>query len=97
MSAYGSLLAKGAREVREFQERSTAGRLVSPSWLAALAERMERASLLAEASAVEAEIEAIAHALTDSGPMSSDLSPSFIQALDALQRKKKRGSNAARR
>lgn len=89
MNSYAVLLQRGAEEAREFARSSPEAKAFSPDWLARLAERMEAASCLANDNEVASELEAIAHALTDSGPMSDDFSPSFGAALDALQRARK--------
>lgn len=89
MNSYIALLQRGAEEAREFARSSPEAKAFSPDWLARLAKRMEAASHLSHDAAVERELEAIAYALTDSGPMSGHFSPSFGAALDALQRERK--------
>jgi hypothetical protein len=51
---------------------------------------MEFASSLEEQAAVEREIDAISHSIVDSGPLTVGFAPSLHQALDALQRQRKR-------
>ncbi len=59
-------------------------------WLLSLAHDMEVASLLESDGDIERAIDALAYAITDSGPLAEPFAPSFNEALDALQRRRKR-------
>lgn len=89
MNSYVALLQHGAEEARAFAKTSPEAKAFSRDWLVRLAERMDAASCLSHDYEVERELEAIAYALIDSGPMNEHFSPSFGAALDALQRAKK--------
>jgi hypothetical protein len=90
MSQFSALLEKGAGELRDYCQTSPEAKEFGVEWLQALAQRMEFASSLKSDAEVEREIAAIAYALCDSGPSSDDCAPSFMKALDALQRLRKR-------
>jgi hypothetical protein len=52
--------------------------------------RMEAASFLEDDAEIEDAIDALAYSMVDSGPLTMQFAPSFDQALDALQRRRKR-------
>ena len=91
MNGYSSKLAKAAVEVRALALTAD-DRSVSSKELERLALHFERAGASSEA-AVGAEIEALAHYLVDSWPLSIERLPSFGEALDAYQRANKRRGN----
>jgi hypothetical protein len=90
MNAYASLLARAASEVRQFSASAPEAKSFGVTWLEGIAKRLEAASSLQDAPSIEREISTIARLLTDSGPTA--LSPAFLQALDAIQRSKKKKS-----
>ena len=90
MNQFTDLLRKGAAEAREFCLTSPDAPSFGVEWLQRLAQRMEAASQAASQADVEREIEALAYSICDSGPMGEHFAPSFTQALDALQRLRKR-------
>jgi hypothetical protein len=51
---------------------------------------MEATSCLEREADVEREIDALAYSITDSGPLTGQFAPSLMQALDAVQRLRKR-------
>ena len=85
MTAITNLLAQGADEIRRFKATTSAAPY-GGAWLDRLADRLSAASTLGP-DRVELEVRAIAHALLDSGPFENEATPSFWQAVDALQRK----------
>ena len=84
MTDIRSLLAKGAEEIRLWDEPG-----VEPAWLNRLALRMEQAAASLE-STLEREVAAITHSLVDSGPIGEACCPSFWQVAGYFQRQRKR-------
>jgi hypothetical protein len=92
MNQFTNLLQKGAVEAREYSLTSPDAEKFGVEWLQSLAKRMESASQLDSQEQVERAIDALAYSICDSGPVGSQFAPSFTQALDALQRLRKRGA-----
>lgn len=92
MSQFTYLLHKGVDEIRDYCRTSPDAQAFGVEWLQSLAQRMESASALDREADIEREIDALAYAITDSGPLTGQFAPSFTQALDALQRLRKRGA-----
>jgi len=92
MSKVSDLLHKAAAEVRHYCGTSPNVRKFGRDWLLSLAHDMEVASLLKSDADIERAIDALAYAITDSGPLAEPFAPSFNEALDALQRRRKRES-----
>ncbi len=90
MSQFSNLLQQAAAEVREYCRTSPDAATFGIESLLWLARRMEVASALESDADVEREIDALAYLIVDSGPLTAPLAPSFTQALDALQRRRKR-------
>jgi len=90
MSQFTQLLRQSADEVREYRRTTPDAQTFGEACLETLARRLEFASSLDDETEVEREIDAIAYSIADSGPLNSGFAPSFHQALDALQRKRKR-------
>jgi hypothetical protein len=90
MSPYQQLLIRGAEEVREFERSVLAAKSSERDWLESLARRIEAASSLQDAEALEREVKAIARSIIDSGPAVSTFAPSFDRALDTMQRARKK-------
>ena len=90
MSQFSDLLKKAAAEVRHYCDTSPNVRKVGRAWLLSLAHDMEVASLLKSDADIARAIDALAYAITDSGPLAEPFAPSFNDALDALQRRRKR-------
>jgi hypothetical protein len=88
MNQFTQLLRQSANEVRDYQHTSADAHLFDVSWLDSLARRLEFASTLEDEAALELEVTAIFHSVTDSGP--TDCSPSLDKIADALQRRRKR-------
>jgi hypothetical protein len=88
MNKYSSLLTTGAAEVNAFFEHNRA-RLEQPerSWRH-LSESMIAAASL-DGSAIEPTIHAIARNIIDEFLLNQDISPSFSEALVAVQRLEK--------
>ena len=84
MADLSSLLQSGANEIRKC---SDAG--LERTWLERLAGRMEHAAS-APPHIRQSEVKAIAHALTDSGPLGESACPSFWQVVGYYQRQGKR-------
>jgi len=97
MTEFSALLRQSAEEVRTYCARFSEARQFDVDWLLSLARRMEVASALESDAEVEREIEALAYSITDSAPLATQFVPSFHQALDALQRRRKRDKRNARR
>ena len=94
MNAFSDLLRKAAAELRAYAAANTEP-LLENDWLEALARRMEAASNLPDGQALEDELDTLAYLIIDSLPLTPPVAPSFTQALDALQRRrKKRGGQA---
>jgi hypothetical protein len=85
MASISQLLAQGADELRKFQATASAVPF-DAAWLSRMANRLAAASAL-EPGKLEREIQAIAHAFVDSGPIDEQAAPSFWLVVDALQRK----------
>ena len=92
MNQFTYLLRKGADEIRDYCRTSPDAQSFDVEWLQSLPQRMEAASSLEREADVEREIDALAYSITDSGPMTEKFAPSFTQALEALQRLRKRGA-----
>ena len=90
MSPYSDLLRRGGEEVREYCRTSRNAHRYGIEWLMSLANRMEAASCCSNEEDIETEIDALAHAITDSGPLTERFAPSFSEAVDVLQRRRKR-------
>lgn len=94
MNQFTNLLLRAAEEAREFCRTSPNAQTFGVAWLHSLAQRMEEASQLDSQKQVEHAIDALAHSICDSGPLTDQFAPSFTQALDALQRLRKRVAKA---
>jgi hypothetical protein len=94
MNLFTTLLRNGANETRDYCRTSPDAPKFGADWLESAAQRMEMASELDSQEQVERAIDALAYSICDSGPGTAQLSPSFSQALDALQRLRKRGARA---
>ena len=94
MSQFSHLLRKAADEVRDYCRTSPDAASFGIEWLQSLAQRMEAASSFDSDAAIEREMDALAYSIIDSGPLTGQFAPSFNQALDALQRLRKRGARA---
>ncbi|MCS0591827.1 hypothetical protein ACFQ09_12715 [Massilia norwichensis] len=90
MNPYSFMLQQASMEMRQFQQTSPEASYFEKSWLERLAARLEHASSLSEQASAEREVLAIARSDIDSGPMNPTAMPSFYQALDAVQRARKR-------
>ncbi len=90
MNQFSNLLQKAAAEVRNYCATSPNARNVGADWLLSLAQGMEDASVLRNDTDVERAIDALAYAIIDCGPLGEPFAPSFGQALDALERRRKR-------
>ncbi len=90
MNQLGDLLAKAAAEVRNYCATSPNARNIGMDWLLSLAQGMEDASVLRNDADVGRAIDALAYAIIDCGPLAEPFAPSFGQALDALERRRKR-------
>jgi hypothetical protein len=90
MNRFSELLGRASEEVREYCRTSPDAAGYGIEWLQSLAQRMEAASSLDSDAAIEREIDGLAHSIIDSGPLTADFAPSFGDALDALQRLRKR-------
>ncbi len=90
MSQFTQLLQKAAEEGRNFNRTAPDAQTFGDAWLESLARRMEFAGSLDDEAAVEREIDALGHSIVDSGPLTVGFAPSFHQAWDALQRRRKR-------
>jgi len=88
MTAISELLAKGAEELRRFQNTPDATPF-DTARISRLADRLAAASSLAP-DKIEREVHAIAHSFVDSGPMDEQAAPSFWLVVDALQRRSHR-------
>jgi hypothetical protein len=86
MNSFESLLALGAREARRFIHESPDAKLFGEVWLESIALRIESASKLRDGGEASKEIRSIARSLIDSGPAAASFAPSFLAALDAVQR-----------
>ncbi|MBX2981606.1 MAG: hypothetical protein KF843_02940 [Flavobacteriales bacterium] len=89
MNEFTDLLRKAADEIRNYCRVSPDAQSFGIDFLQALADRMEIASSLESEAKVEQTIDALAHAIVDSGPLTEQFAPSFDRALDALQRLRK--------
>lgn len=85
MASISELLAQGAAELRTFQSTASAAPF-DAAWLSRISNRLTAASALDPAK-LEREVQAIARAFVDSGPMDEQAAPSFWLVVDALQRK----------
>ena len=94
MNQFATLLQKGANETRDYCRTSPDAQKFGVDWLKSLAQRMEAASGLDSQEQVERAIDALAYLICDSGSGTARIAPSFSQALDALQRLRKRGARA---
>ena len=94
MNQFTNLLLKGAGEAHDYSRTSSDAQTFGVEWLQTLAQRMEAASHLEGQADVERAIDALAYSITDSGPVTERFAPSFRQALDTLQRLRKRGIKA---
>ncbi|MFT5031140.1 MAG: hypothetical protein ACI9VS_003603 [Candidatus Binatia bacterium] len=90
MSQLTKLLKIGADEAREFSQSSPDAEFFGEAWIESLARRKEVASLLDNNASVEREIDSIFHSIVDCGPAGEGFAPSFLQAVDGLQRSRKR-------
>jgi hypothetical protein len=90
MSQFSDLLRRAAAEVRDYCASSPDAGNFDKDWLLSLAQQMDVASAIDSDADVEREIDGMAYAITDSGPLTVQFAPSFHQALDVLQRRRKR-------
>jgi hypothetical protein len=89
MNSLAPLVRRAIEELQNY-ERTPAAKAWSVAWFASLRSRLKHALSQPERQRFEAELHAVYHSLTDSGPTASEAAPSLDLAMGSLQRHAKR-------
>jgi hypothetical protein len=89
MNPYSRILANAPSEIDEFSQ-SKYGKQWEPSWYFKIKEHIQKAIEAESSEEAEKILRTVLHMITDSGPITAEISQSLSIAINSLQTKQKR-------